>query len=130
MTPQAFRKLALSFEEAVEAPHFERASFRVGNRIFATLVPDGSEAMVRLTPERANTLIAAHPKLYFSYGGWTETMGALGVRLPSVDEKTLKPLVGEAWSALLAKTRPAGAPKRLRPPAPRGKKTATRRKRG
>ena len=32
-----FRKLALSFDEAVEQPHFEKPSFRVNKKIFATL---------------------------------------------------------------------------------------------
>lgn len=36
-TTAAFRKLALSFSGTIEAPHFERTSFRVKNRIFATL---------------------------------------------------------------------------------------------
>jgi hypothetical protein len=33
MTAAAFRKLALSLPEASEAPHFDRASFRVGKKI-------------------------------------------------------------------------------------------------
>ena len=37
MTPAALRPFALSLPEAHEAPHFERASFRVGKKIFATL---------------------------------------------------------------------------------------------
>ena len=37
MTPAAFRKLALSMPGAHKAPHFERTSFRVGKRIFATM---------------------------------------------------------------------------------------------
>ena len=44
MTPKAFQKLALSFDEAHEEPHFERTSFRVGKKIFATMKPDGSDA--------------------------------------------------------------------------------------
>ncbi len=32
-----FRNLALSFPEAVEQPHFEKTSFRVAKKIFATL---------------------------------------------------------------------------------------------
>lgn len=32
-----FRKLALSFPESIELPHFEKTSFRVKKKIFATL---------------------------------------------------------------------------------------------
>jgi len=34
---EAFRRLALSFPESKELPHFAKASFRVNNKIFATL---------------------------------------------------------------------------------------------
>lgn len=37
MTVAAFRKLALSFPGSEEIPHFERTSFRVNKKIFATL---------------------------------------------------------------------------------------------
>ncbi len=33
---EVFRKLALSFPEATEEPHFEKTSFRVKKKIFAT----------------------------------------------------------------------------------------------
>lgn len=33
---ETFRKLALSFPEATEEPHFEKTSFRVRKKIFAT----------------------------------------------------------------------------------------------
>ncbi len=34
---KTFRELALSFAEVTEQPHFEKASFRVKNKIFVTL---------------------------------------------------------------------------------------------
>jgi hypothetical protein len=37
ITIQTFRDLALSLPETVELPHFERTSFRVNKKIFATL---------------------------------------------------------------------------------------------
>ncbi|MFC3199329.1 MmcQ/YjbR family DNA-binding protein [Parapedobacter deserti] len=38
MTTETFRELALSFPGAIEAPHFDRAAFKVKNKkIFATL---------------------------------------------------------------------------------------------
>ena len=37
MTIAAFRKLALSFPNSEELPHFEKTSFRVNKKIFATL---------------------------------------------------------------------------------------------
>ena len=43
MTPNDFRRIALSLEGAEEGSHMGAADFRVGGRIFATLAP-GSRA--------------------------------------------------------------------------------------
>lgn len=101
MSPVAFRKLALSMEGASEQPHFERTSFRVGKRIFATMSADGKEAMVTVKPvERCWLLIDADPAAFFDHGGWTQRNGALGVRLAKADAKLLRELVREAWQRI------------------------------
>ena len=98
MTPEAFRKLALSLPEAHEAPHFERTSFRVGKKIFATMLATDGEVMVKVaSQDRIRALLAAEPDVFFDYGGWTWRLGALGVRLRLVDAKLLRELVTEAW---------------------------------
>ena len=48
MTPEQFRKRALAFPEAVEAPHFEKTSFRVRKKIFATTAPERAEVVLKL----------------------------------------------------------------------------------
>ena len=50
MTPEEFKKLALSFPGAVDAPHFDRTAFKVsGKRIFATLHEATETANLKLT---------------------------------------------------------------------------------
>ena len=50
MTSQEFRTMALSFPGTAEAPHFERAAFKViGKRIFATLHETSLTANLKLT---------------------------------------------------------------------------------
>lgn len=44
-----FRKLALSFPEATEEPHFEKISFRVKKKIFATYDEANKRACLRLS---------------------------------------------------------------------------------
>jgi hypothetical protein len=106
MTATAFRKLALSLPEAHEAPHFERASFRVGKKIFATLT-DGGEAMVRvLPPERLFALLSGRPDVFFDFGGWTVRHGSLGVKLAKVDAALMRELLIDSWAKV--------APKRAR----------------
>jgi len=49
VTKQTFRKLALAFPEASEQPHFEKTSFRVNKKIFATLSADKPIACIKLS---------------------------------------------------------------------------------
>ncbi|MGH2569271.1 MAG: MmcQ/YjbR family DNA-binding protein [Bacteroidota bacterium] len=49
ITVKTFRKLALSFPETVELPHFERTSFRVKKKIFATLAQSTEIATLRFS---------------------------------------------------------------------------------
>jgi hypothetical protein len=101
MTLEELRSLALSLPEAHEEPHFERTSFRVGKRIFATAVPGGEEAMVVVKPpERLDALLASYPDCFFSYGTWTVRNGSLGVRLATVDPELMRTLVIDSWSRL------------------------------
>ena len=44
-----FHQLALSFPEATEQPHFEKTSFRVGKKIFATLDVKKNQACIKLS---------------------------------------------------------------------------------
>ena len=106
MTPAAFRKLALSLPDAHEEPHFDRTSFRVGKRIFATMTADGSEAMVPVhPPPRCFELLDAAPGVFFEHGYWTRRNGALGVRLAKADAKLLGELVRAAWERIAPKKR-------------------------
>jgi hypothetical protein len=99
MTPAAFRKLALSMPGAVEMPHFERNSFRVGKKIFATQTADGRQAMVKVKPiDRVEALLARFPDTFFDHGAWTWKMGALGVNLARADAVMMRELVKEAWA--------------------------------
>ncbi len=109
MTAAAFKKIALAMPDAMEAPHFDRSSFRIKKKIFATLTADGKEAMVRVFPTaRAHALIREQPDAFFSHGGWTERHGSLGVRLAAVDAAQLRELVSASYE------RVAQPPKRAR----------------
>lgn len=127
MTPQAFQRLALALPEAHEEPHFERTSFRVGKKIFATMTRDGREAMVKLpSSDDAEGLIASRPEAFFSYGTWTTRNGALGVHLARANAALLRELVTAAWSSIAPK-RALTALEAARPQARRRVRRAIRR---
>lgn len=47
---EACRRISLSFPETTEQPHFEKTSFRVGKKIFATLDEKTGLACLKLSP--------------------------------------------------------------------------------
>jgi hypothetical protein len=82
MTAEEFRRVALSFRNAVEGRHHDHPDFRVDGKIFATLgYPDAGWAMVRLTPAQQGRFVAAHPECFQCVkGGWGRR-GATNVNL-------------------------------------------------
>jgi predicted DNA-binding protein (MmcQ/YjbR family) len=74
---ESFRKLALSFRDSVEAPHFEKASFRYKKKIFATLSSKDKRAVLKLSPEDQSVFSDYDPKIFYpvphKWGkqGWT-----------------------------------------------------------
>src|SRR4051794_12832943 len=50
VTPKDVKAFSLAFEEAEEQPHFEKQSFRVKKKIFATLDIKLNRAVLKLSP--------------------------------------------------------------------------------
>lgn len=46
---ETFRQTALSFPGTAEQPHFEKTSFRVGKKIFATVDVNTNQACIKLS---------------------------------------------------------------------------------
>jgi len=49
MDSSSFIKHCLSFDEVIEQPHFEKTSFRVNKKIFATLALEKNNATFKLS---------------------------------------------------------------------------------
>lgn len=49
ISTETFRQLSLTFPEATEEPHFEKTSFRIKKKIFATLDLKNNIACVKLS---------------------------------------------------------------------------------
>jgi hypothetical protein len=106
MSPDQFRRIALSLPEAIEGSHQGHADFRVGKRIFATLgYPDADWAMVKLTPEQQAIVVESEPEIFRPVpGGWGKG-GSTNVRLAKADPATLKSALTMAWQNIAAKAR-------------------------
>jgi len=78
VSESSFRKLALSFGEVTEAPHFKSAAFLAkGKKIFATYDPKRRRACLKLSPEEQDlfalydaTVVYAVPNAWGKMG-WT-----------------------------------------------------------
>jgi hypothetical protein len=98
MTEAQFRKAALSHPGVSESPHFERTSFRAGTKIFATMTRAGDEAMIRVRPrDKLEALLQGQPDVFFSYGGWTDRFGSLGIRLRPAPVALVRQLIRDAF---------------------------------
>lgn len=77
VTIETLRKLALSFPEATEEPHFEKTSFRVKKKIFATYDDVKKRACVKLSEIDQDVFSSADKTIIFpvdnKWGtqGWT-----------------------------------------------------------
>jgi hypothetical protein len=99
VTPNQFRRIALSLPDAVEGAHMGHADFRVGGKIFATLGhPDTAYGMVQLKPDQQALLVETSPKVFTPVpGGWGR-QGSTHVRLAAADAATLKNALMMAWT--------------------------------
>jgi hypothetical protein len=103
ITVAAFRKLALGLAGAVEAPHFELASFRAGGRIFATLSEKDMRAMVKLTPEQQEIVTGAEPKIFQRIPNAWGDKGATWMHLREADRNAALSALTTAHANVAAK---------------------------
>jgi YjbR len=109
MTPDDFRRIALSLEGAEEGSHMGAADFRVGGRIFATLAAQhlGYGNLI-LTPEVQADFVGELPNVFIPIaGGWGRN-GATHVRLAAANEDLLAGALRTAWKLRVEKNQMAG----------------------
>jgi predicted DNA-binding protein (MmcQ/YjbR family) len=71
ITIASFRKLALSFAESIEQPHWENASFRVKKKIFATLQEAEKRAVIKLAAIDQSVFCSYDKNIIYPVpGGW------------------------------------------------------------
>ena len=105
MTPNDFRRLALSLPETEERAHMDHPDFRVAGKIFATLgYPEDGWAMVKLTPVEQEMFVKAQPAVFNPCTGAWGRRGCTNVRLKGVRKPTLRRALEAAWRLTAPKT--------------------------
>ena len=91
------RKAALSLPETEEKPHFDLTSFRVKNKIFATIHADKNYVMVKLSVIDQSVFCAYNKEVIFPVpGGWGQR-GATFIDLKKVKKSMLIDAITTAW---------------------------------
>jgi hypothetical protein len=99
-TAQDLQRIALSLEGTTAAPHFDRTAFKVA-RIYATLVPDGGTANLKLSLDEQEFRCAQAPDAFSPVpGGWGR-MGYTEVRLAALTVAQLEEVLRVAWQSAL-----------------------------
>jgi predicted DNA-binding protein (MmcQ/YjbR family) len=104
MTQDDIRVLALSLPLAEEQPHFDRASFRVKGKIFATLPPGGEQLVLKLLPEIKESLKQSDPEAVIPLPGGWDRGGWTLLDIERMDDEKLADLIRLAWRQVAPKT--------------------------
>ena len=97
----AFRKLALALPEAEEQDHRGHPSFRVREKIFATLWPDEHRAALKLRIEDQSDLVSSKPQA-ISLNAWSK-QGWTNIDLAHITQPECRELLEEAWRIVAPK---------------------------
>lgn len=98
ITSETVRRLALSFPETDEHPHFERTAFRVRKKIFATLDEKNRRLMVKLSPEDQSVFCLYDKQVIYPVPGGWGTKGATYIELTKVKRSMLKDALITAYN--------------------------------
>jgi len=97
LNPHDFREMALALPGATEEPHFERTSFRVNKKIFATMDEKQKVVCLLLSPEDQD-LFCLHDRtaIYAAPNKWGNN-GATYADLRSVRKSVLADALKAAY---------------------------------
>jgi hypothetical protein len=97
VTANDFRKLALELPEVTEESHMNHPDFRIRGKIFATLGPEETWGMVKLTPEQQAVFVRTEPKVFRPVNGAWGRKGCTYVQLEAATEPSVRQAMTAAW---------------------------------
>jgi hypothetical protein len=97
-TAEDVRRIALALPETKEKLAWGMPTFRVRERIFASLAEDDASIGVKCPIEERTELIAAEPEKFFLRPGHDDNSAWLRVRLAALDDaEELEAILLDAW---------------------------------
>lgn len=101
-TGEDLRRLALSLEGTAEAPHFDRAAFKVA-RIYVTLAADGCTANFKFTPDEQHFKCMMMPEAFTPVPNAWGQQGWTTAHLSRLSEAELASALHTAWANAVRK---------------------------
>lgn len=89
------RRLALSLPQVTEQDHHGMASFRIRDRIFAT-VPDERHLRVMVSEDEIRAAVSENPSVFHEFY-WGRRLACVVVDLAGATRQQLLELLTEAW---------------------------------
>jgi hypothetical protein len=97
------RQMALALPGTEEKPHFDIPSFRVNNKIFATLHTKTNRVMVKLSLVEQSVFCAIDKTIIYAVPGGWGAKGATFVELKKVKKDILQDALQHAWQHIAPK---------------------------
>ena len=99
----AFRKIALSFSDTEELPHFHLISFRVNKKIFATYWEKENKAMLKLSLIEQSVFCSHNKTIFYPVPGAWGRRGATFVELKKVRKDMFNDALTMAYQDVASK---------------------------
>ncbi|MEQ8245768.1 MmcQ/YjbR family DNA-binding protein [Fulvivirga sp.] len=103
ITTKDLRQLALSFPEATEEPHFEKTSFRVKKKIFATHDTNNNRLTIKLSEADQDLFSLIDKSMIYPVANKWGKQGWTIVELSKVSEEVLKDALATAYCEVAPK---------------------------
>jgi hypothetical protein len=96
------RTLSLSLPGVKEHDHWGKPSFRIRNKIFAVIQPDGVSLLLKTTKEERAACTTLAPDIFLMPDSFTN-LAYMIVRLDRIDPSELRDLLVHAWKLVAPK---------------------------
>ena len=98
-----FRQLALSFPDTEEMPHFDKTSFRIKKKIFATLSEKDKIACLKLSPIDQSVFCAFDKAIIYPVPNKWGKQGATFINLTKIRKDMLHDALTTAYNEVANK---------------------------
>ena len=107
MTIESFKQLALSFPATTEQPHFEKLSYRLNNKIFATLDVVHGRACIKLDEVTQSVFCSAAPAGIYPVNNKWGKQGWTIIELSAIKKPLVREMLQHGYDSIPMKKKPA-----------------------